>query len=84
MAVRKNFKLLKYEHIICHVKGQLQRFYKLMSYERAFKMLKNDMCITEIGQAVSSYKALKMGRGILIEVGKCRFPTFRTPHYFRK
>ena len=32
-------------------KGQLQRFYKLMSYERAFKMLKNDMCITEI-QAV--------------------------------
>ena len=34
------------------LKGQLQRFYKLMSYERAFKMLKNDMCITEIGQAV--------------------------------
>ena len=34
------------------IKGQLQRFYKLMSYERAFKMLKNNMCITEIGQAV--------------------------------
>ena len=34
------------------VKGQLQRFYKLISYERASKMLKNDMCITEIGQAV--------------------------------
>ena len=34
------------------IKGQLQRFYRLMSYERAFKMLKNDMCITEIGQAV--------------------------------
>ena len=34
------------------IKGQLQRFYKLMSYERAFKMLKNDMCIIEIGQAV--------------------------------
>ena len=34
------------------LKGQLQRFYKLMSYERAFKTLKNDMCITEIGQAV--------------------------------
>ena len=35
-------------------------------------MLKNDMCITEIGQAVpfSSYEALKMGRGILVEVGK--------------
>ena len=33
-------------------KGQLQRFYNLNSYERALKMLKNDMCITEIGQAV--------------------------------
>ena len=32
----------------------------------------------------SSYEALKMGRGILTEVGKCRFPTFRTPHYCRK
>ena len=32
----------------------------------------------------SSYEALKTGRGILIEVGKCRFPTFRTPHYCRK
>ena len=35
-----------------HLLGQLQRFYKLMSCERAFKMLKNDMCITEIRQAV--------------------------------
>ena len=33
-------------------KGQLQMFYKLTSYERAFRMLKNDMCVTEIGQAV--------------------------------
>ena len=33
-------------------KGQLQRFYKLVLYERAVKMLKNDICITEIGQAV--------------------------------
>ena len=38
--------------LLFSVKGQLQRFYKLMSYERAFKMLKNDMCITDIGQAV--------------------------------
>ena len=30
---------------------QLQRFYKLVSYERAVKILKNDICITEIGQA---------------------------------
>ena len=34
------------------VKGQLQRFYKLVSYERAVEILKNDTCITEIGQAV--------------------------------
>ena len=34
------------------IKGQLQRFYKLVSYERAVKILKNDICITDIGQAV--------------------------------
>ena len=34
------------------IKGQLQRFYKLVSYERAVKILKNDICITEIGQVV--------------------------------
>ena len=34
----------------------------------------------------SSYEALKMGRGILneFEVEKCRFPTFRIPHYYQK
>ena len=34
------------------LKGQLRWFYKLVSYERAVKILKNDICITEIGQAV--------------------------------
>ena len=34
------------------LKGQLQRFYKLVSYKRAVKILKIDICITEIGQAV--------------------------------
>ena len=34
------------------LKGQLERFYKLVSYERAVKILKNNICITEIGQAV--------------------------------
>ena len=34
------------------LKGQLQRFYKSVSYERAVKILKNNICITEIGQAV--------------------------------
>ena len=46
-----------------HLKGQLQRFYKLMSYERAFKMLKNDMCFTEIGQAVLELWNSKVGSG---------------------
>ena len=36
----------------CRFKGQLQRFYKLVWYERAVKILKNDICITEIGQTV--------------------------------
>ena len=34
------------------VKGQLQRKYTLLSYGRALKMLKNDICITVIAQAV--------------------------------
>ena len=37
---------------VIYIKGQLQRFYKLASYARAVKILKNNMCITEIGQAV--------------------------------
>ena len=35
-----------------NIKGQLQREYKLLSYERAVKMLKIDICVTVIGQAV--------------------------------
>ena len=45
------------------LKGQLQRFYKLMSYERAFKMLKNDMCITEISQVVLELWSSNDGSG---------------------
>ena len=33
-------------------KGELQRENKLISYERAFKMLENDMYVTVIDQAV--------------------------------
>ena len=39
-------------HDIYILKGQLQRKHKLFSYKRALKMLKNDICITVIGQAV--------------------------------
>ena len=43
------------------LKGQLQRFYKLVSYERAVKILKNDICITEIGQSVLEIFEFKVG-----------------------
>ena len=41
-------------------KGQLQRFYKLVSYERAVKILKNDTCITEISQVVLEISEFKL------------------------
>ena len=34
------------------IKGELHAKYKSLSFERAFKMLKNDTCITTIGQAI--------------------------------
>ena len=34
------------------LKGYREQKFKLTLYERAFKMLKNNMCITKIGQAV--------------------------------
>ena len=42
-------------------KGQLKRDYKLISYERALKMLKNDICVTVIGQAVLEIFHFKVG-----------------------
>ena len=36
-------------------KGELQRENKLISYERAFKMLENDMYIAGIGHAVLEF-----------------------------
>ena len=41
-----------FTNFVHELKGQLQRFYKLVSYERAVKIVKNDVCITKIGQAV--------------------------------
>ena len=35
-----------------NIKGELQRENKSVSYERAFKVLENDMFITGIGKAV--------------------------------
>ena len=45
------------------LKGELQRENKLISYERAFKMLENDMYITGIGQAVLELLSFKVGSG---------------------
>ena len=45
------------------LKGELQRENKLISSERAFKMLKNDMYIAGIGQAVLELLSFKVGSG---------------------
>ena len=45
------------------IKGKLQPENKLISYERAFKMLKNDTYITIIGQAVLELLSFKFGSG---------------------
>ena len=44
-------------------KGELQYENKLISYERAFKMLENDMYIAGIGQAVLELSSFKVGSG---------------------
>ena len=48
------------------IKGQLQRFYKLMSHEKAFKMLRNDML--KSAKPFSSCETLRMGREILVKL----------------
>ena len=48
---------------ISFIKGELQRENKLISSERAFKMLKNDMYIAGIGQAVLELLSFKVGSG---------------------
>ena len=45
------------------IKGELQRENKFVSYERAFKMLENDMYITAVGQAVLELLSFKVGSG---------------------
>ena len=44
-------------------KGELQRENKLVSYERAFKMLENDTYIAGIGQAVLELLSFKVESG---------------------
>ena len=44
-------------------KGELQRENKLISYERALKMLENDMYIAGISQAVLELFSFKVGSG---------------------
>ena len=55
-----NFSSIMY-HL--YFKGELQRESKLISYERAFKMLKNDMYITVIGQAILELLSFNVGLG---------------------
>ena len=48
-----------------NLKGELQRENKLISYERAFKMLENDMYVAGIGHAVFELLSFKFGPGNL-------------------
>ena len=49
--------------ILLLFKGELQRENKLISYERAFKMLENDMYIAEISQVVLELLSFKVESG---------------------
>ena len=55
--------LIKSQSSKINIKGELRRENKLISYERAFKMLKKDMFITGIGQAVLELSMFKVGSG---------------------
>ena len=46
---------------ITTLNGELQRAKKLISYEKVFKMLENDMNIAVIGQAVLELISFKIG-----------------------
>ena len=48
------------------LKGELQRENKLISYERAFKMLENNLYTAGIGQAVFELLSFKVGSGNLL------------------
>ena len=45
------------------VRGELQCKNKLISYERAFQMLENDMYMTGISQAVLELLSFEVGSG---------------------
>ena len=61
-----SIKILKFESRVSFfnfIKGELQRENKLISYERAFKMLENDMYIAGIGQVVLELLSFKVESG---------------------
>ena len=61
---KDDIKLLKTNYRpISVLKGELQRENKLISYERAFKMLENDMYIAGIGQVVLELLSFKVESG---------------------
>ena len=55
--------LIQHVFIVVVIKGELQRENKLILYERAFKMLENDIYIAGIGQAVLELLNFKVGSG---------------------
>ena len=66
MMVGQKSWLLKPEHLDYQqkaIKGELQHENKLISYERAFKMLENDMYIAGVSQAVLELLSFKVESG---------------------
>ena len=60
-----------------NVNGELHTKYKLLSYERDFKTLKNNMCTTAIGKAnLELWRFKGEQEKILKPVRKCCFLTF--------
>ena len=55
--------LVAFVNIQIAIKGKQQHENKLISYERASKMLENDTYIAEIGQAVLGLLSFKVGPG---------------------
>ena len=50
-------------YLLYFLKGELHAKHKLLSYERAFKMLKNDMCITSICESILELRGFKDEQG---------------------
>ena len=56
----------------------------MLSYQRALNLLKNGICIAEIGQSVLELLRSKVAAGYPYRSRDCCFPTFQSSHWCRK